>query len=442
MHRPNQSGFASACNFAGSDTMTSGSSKKAVLSAITANVDLKTTQIVAMTGRVTIISEEVKTSLRDGADVETVQISPCIIAVMVGKSPQQHRLHFPVPVLRSRSKARIARKSSYVEVTAPICGPMVENRISNFMYPLFLNGRSPVLWNMPHLNMDCLPIVDTAKSNELQWMITHLSLMFSTRERTLRERSMASRTENHKDVRINFKDSLFSLFMHSTGLQGGRASFFGLNNPAKGGVHVLIFVSSLRLDMANHTIVLDAALLPLHDGLMRRMQKLLAALADGGICQIKVDDDELKLWKEVIPAMVERCRQWEHRPSCEYLQKSKIPLFVENGKPYICSCGEGTLPPKFISCLSYWDTVSKYAVRAAISPSFSVPFVEPVKVPPSAQNIPTPEDLNGDCCKICKKVKSSTGTKLLTCARCHMVKYCSVECQRADWKDHKKFCTK
>ncbi|KAI9021367.1 hypothetical protein DFJ74DRAFT_707321 [Hyaloraphidium curvatum] len=34
------------------------------------------------------------------------------------------------------------------------------------------------------------------------------------------------------------------------------------------------------------------------------------------------------------------------------------------------------------------------------------------------------------------------GRKFQVCAKCKMVKYCSVECQRADWPEHKQVCGK
>lgn len=99
-------------------------------------------------------------------------------------------------------------------------------------------------------------------------------------------------------TRLNFKDSLFSILMHLTGLQTARRDHaFGINNPNGGGVHTIIFVSSLRLDLANRTVILDAAVVPLHDALMPKIRKLLAALTGRRICHIKVDDVEVRLRK-------------------------------------------------------------------------------------------------------------------------------------------------
>jgi hypothetical protein len=174
---PHQSGFPSVCNFIGRDEVSGGSCNETISTTVAANVDTKTAQIIAMTGLVEVPSKELKSSLENGALVETIQISPCIIAVTIGKWSEQHRLYFPAPMLRSRSKSRIARKSSYVEVMGPICGPMDDQGFPNFMYPLFINGRGPAIWNMPSLNLGSLPILVIAKTKELEWLVTHTSLM-------------------------------------------------------------------------------------------------------------------------------------------------------------------------------------------------------------------------------------------------------------------------
>lgn len=77
----------------------------------------------------------------------------------------------------------------------------------------------------------------------------HSSGIFNSIERELKDKPMLA--DQNKDVRVRFKDSLFSLFIYFSSLQGGQARLFGLNNPTSGGIYVLIFVTSLKLDIIN-----------------------------------------------------------------------------------------------------------------------------------------------------------------------------------------------
>jgi hypothetical protein len=92
---------------------------------------------------------------------------------------------------------------------------------------------------------------------------------------------------------------------------------------------------------------------------------------------IIVNEDGLAMWKEMLPAYAERCRQWDHFPICEYNAQGTIPLSPESDQ-FLCSCGNGKLPPNFIPRVPGWETASKHMIRAAISPMFSVAFVEPL----------------------------------------------------------------
>ncbi|KAJ7613829.1 hypothetical protein DFH06DRAFT_1241853 [Mycena polygramma] len=64
-----------------------------------------------------------------------------------------------------------------------------------------------------------------------------------------------------------------------------------------------------------------------------------------------------------------------------------------------------------------------------------------LEVPPPPDNLAKNNGaaaLHGAChfCKTPKKIKN-----LKTCRKCHRVNYCSAECQRAEWPDHKQSCT-
>lgn len=51
--------------------------------------------------------------------------------------------------------------------------------------------------------------------------------------------------------------------------------------------------------------------------------------------------------------------------------------------------------------------------------------------------LPSNQEINHSCCASCKK----TAQNLKRCGRCRTVVYCSVECQRSHWVQHKKVCT-
>lgn len=289
---------------------------------------------------------------------------------------------------------------------------------------------------MPRVNLDRLPLLDMTKTKDLQWLITHASLMFSDRERTLRDISTKIDGGIHSDVRLNYKESLFSIFMSFSGLQGTKSKMFGLNDSTRGGVNIIIIGSRLRLDLANHTVVLEAAVLPLTDWLTPRIRPFLEALSTMRMNVINVNNDEMRLWKQTIPAYIERCRDWSHTSSCEYLVNPCIPISFESGKDFVCSCGKGRLSSIVMSGVPRWEIVSKHASRIALSPSFGVPYVEGIC---EIDNRKLRRD-DASKCNACGKDKGSGGMALLKCARCQKARYCSVECQRAQWKVHKETC--
>lgn len=47
----------------------------------------------------------------------------------------------------------------------------------------------------------------------------------------------------------------------------------------------------------------------------------------------------------------------------------------------------------------------------------------------------------GPICSTCHKPQSELGDELKHCARCRSARYCSKECQKKDWKTHKRSCT-
>jgi MYND finger len=437
---PNQSAPFSICNVPVPDAALPPPNIQDLnaITTITATVDPNTAKVASLTGRLDILSDNYKTALKAGGAVTSASKTPFnfVITLQPGLN---FTIDFPVAVLESSLKTRIARRSSYIELVAQVANGTDWPAFSSFMYPTFLDSATVTAWNMPYLNLESLPILDTSKKQHarLSWLTTHTSMMFSSRERVLRNNPSIHASAGERS-RVEFKDSLFSIFMHYSGLQGQRAHIFGIDCPTNGGVHILFFISCLRLDLSNRTVVLDAAALPLYDNLMPRVASFLHTLVGNGLCQIRVSEDEMRVWKQTLPAFVERCRTWSHKSNCEYLAKRRVPLSTEKGERSLCSCAEGTLPKGVVTDVPKWNTVAKYAVRVAISPSCSAAMFEGgddgSKLDGSLRNN------NTNACRACGKEKKVDGSGLLSCARCQRVKYCSRECQRADWKEHKGVC--
>lgn len=366
---------------------------------------------------------------------------------------------FPVPVDQIRHKARIARKSSYVEIEAPLWNPLSETSLT-LLFPIVPPNKpprkpfEPVPWTATKVKLDTLPVIDMKDKKRMEWLTTHASMMFSTKERQIREAGLAGHIlpGTKLNNQVEMKEGLFSMFVAFTGLQGQHASVFGLSKEV-GGINVLFLPSCLRLDLVNRTVVLDIAAIPSTNTMSadNKVRSFSQSLTSRGVMQIRVSDEELRCWKSVLPALAERCRLWKHTSNCEYANKGGVPIHkgLDDGHSPLCSCGIGKFPAAYLRHLKLNNlehVLKRYATRVAVSPFFAVPYVEDCFLAGlSVPEIQLPRSIIevgcGKCGRAKKKGANFSEGKLLVCSRCKKRKYCSVECQRADWKSHKEFCS-
>ena len=125
-----------------------------------------------------------------------------------------------------------------------------------------------------------------------------------------------------------------TILVNSAGVQKHKSRVFGLS--VEKNIDTIIFVPTLRFDLASHTLVADAYVLPLNDDRLRKAEKTLTAIIGEMIC-VQLWADEVANWKRLMPTLAERCRTWKHGPNCEYLAKKMIPLTLEIGR---ASCRE------------------------------------------------------------------------------------------------------
>jgi hypothetical protein len=324
-------------------------------------------------------------------------------------------------------------------------------------FPITREGQFFNLLNVHYLNLNRLPALKLPVRHEKQWMSLHLGLAFSDNEKITRENS----THQDRGSLVNLKESIAEIFIKWAGVEKSSKNVksrfhpLGLYNPTGGiGFYTLIFVNDIRLDLASHTIVADACVIPLSEhNLNDKIAPALGRLSEIGHVPIRVvtPDDETKLWKLLLPALAERCRTWKHLPTCEYLLKG-IPAYMEGlefeASP-LCSCGKGKDLGTF-GTRHEWKELHSEATRIALSPLFSPSFIKPPKKADAKNaNIGSSSSLKSPASEApqslitqCANCSGPGQPSLLSCSACKQTKYCSRTCQKSHWKTHKLHCLK
>ena len=296
-------------------------------------------------------------------------------------------------------------------------------------FPIIKQNKTLSLWNVHYVDLERLPVLDLSASNRLSFLQAHINTSYCDRERRLCIAESAGRVKAFDlDVITRMKQTIQYLFSHGSSLGNAIAS---LSDPEHGGIDTLIFINGVCLDLASHTVVLDACVLPL--------SKELSFLSlTGYVGEVKMTSDEVKAWKHLLPAFTERCRKWTHTADCEYLSKG-IPVSEEFRQSPLCACGRGKNIGPFFAQNENWRHFAPYVTRAAISPLFASLFVDTFGGDLASNVSYGPgHDVQKD--KICANCRGPGKPKLLLCAACKNIRYCSPSCQQADWKNHKKSC--
>ncbi|KAJ6608100.1 hypothetical protein B0H10DRAFT_2068943, partial [Mycena sp. CBHHK59/15] len=368
-----------------------------------------------LTCKVSVENQGAKQLFGSGSSPRISQRSACVMQLSIGNNTQN--VTFPFPVIGSENLLRLARKSLYIEIVVPISGPFRSDGMKLNPFPVVGSNLAFAPWSLHRLNLSRLPVLDTTAHDVQGWLKPHLAWMLSARERKL--------TKTHEnDALALVKDTIHTILHHASGTAGGPLRrVFALRDKPSTECDTILFVSDVRFDLASHTVVCDAYVLPLIPELMNTIHSDFDKLVgEGNIFNVGVYGVEMKAWKQLLPALAERCRSWSHTRNCEYASRGRIPLSAEMHDNPLCSCGRGK-DVEGMEKVKTWKKFAPLVTRIAMAPLFAVSYLEPVV-----------RDPNTSRCSVCR------GKPTKECSECKRVRYCSRYCQRKDWDAHKPKC--
>ncbi|KAG9316927.1 hypothetical protein JVU11DRAFT_3007 [Chiua virens] len=121
-------------------------------------------------------------------------------------------------------------------------------------------------------------------SGVLKWLVPHVSLMFSERERVVQEiKSLTS-----QDALVDLKDSLHTLLLSAAGVEGQGHFRLCVAEPTTGQLFAVIFVADFCLDLGSHTVVVDAWVAPATTDVRNKLNSLEVL----SVLTIKIDVEE------------------------------------------------------------------------------------------------------------------------------------------------------
>ncbi|KAJ7481765.1 hypothetical protein FB451DRAFT_1237083 [Mycena latifolia] len=369
--------------------------------------------------RVPVDNQGAKRQFGSGSNPGISQRSACVMRLSIGNRTQD--ITFPFPVIGSKNLLRLARKSLYIEIVVPISGPFRSDGMKLNPFPVVGGNFAFAPWNLHQLNLAHLPTLATDAPDAQRWLKPHLAWMLSARERKL--------TKTHEnDVLALVKDTIHTIFYYASGISGGPLRrVFALRDKPSTECDTIIFISDVKFDLASHTLICDAYVLPLTPARMFTIGPAFEKLVqEGNIFNVGVYGDEMRAWKQLLPALAERCRSWKHTSNCEYAAHGKVPLSCEMHDDPLCSCGHGK-DVEGMEKVKLWSKFASLVTRIAMSPLFAVSYLESV-----------PKDLEAGRCSVCR---GKGKPKMKKCSRCQKTRYCSPACQKKDWDGgHKLKC--
>jgi len=276
--------------------------------------------------------------------------------------------------------------------------PVVRNAYATYQYVH--------AWSIHRVNLAVLPVLNVQSKAPRKALNPHLGSTLSTADHATIKKPADQTSDTIAFVKDNL-NRLFGCAMGITTNSPGRV--FSLGDAVTNNSDALILVDCVRYDLPCHTFICDAFFVPLTRSLIARhrrsFEKLVGPVA--GSNHLLAQGGAISLWKQLIPALAERCRTWDHGPNCEYFAQERIPLSVEVEESPLCSCGAG----KNVEGMQndpLWRDFAPYATRVAISPLFAVSYLERIGRDPEATR--------------CARCRGKGKPKLKICTGCRKIR--------------------
>ncbi|KAJ7864797.1 hypothetical protein B0H14DRAFT_430125 [Mycena olivaceomarginata] len=364
-------------------------------SPIGANFNEECDLLESFSAKIDVEDEQAKATLQSSGTVVVQQISSGIVQLALGGRTQA--VNFPVPVAVGRHRLRVARKSLWIEIIVPLRTSLAQGGINVDPFPIAVHDLVP--WSVHRVNLERLPVLNLKTCQLNTWLNPHVAGAFS-------EREARAKKKKEVDALMFVKDSIISIIIHASGTQSKGSSpqpVFALRDQATNSWDTVLFVDRLRFDLSAHTVVCDGFVLPLSFERGFKIQQGLSKLIPE-MRGIPLEPGELASWKQLLPVLVERCRTWTHRDSCQYVVEGRVPLTTEIEAIPLCACGEGRDVQRMHD-VPLWQPLAKYCTRIALSPLFAVSYLENV-------------GRKDKCCCVCRAKAS------FRCPKCKKDRYC------------------
>ena len=345
----------------------------------------------ALTSTLTFKGAELEL-FKSGISIDSRQISPCVLQIKLGE--YSYRCPFPFPFVGKEARVRVSRKEGRIEIIPFLFQPIIEGRCPENPFPLILN-KSAILdsppdlwtWNLPYLNFHQLPHIAHSSFNSLRQTMPKIHL-----------ETMLSHFEFHHDHRDDsltlreFKNSVRAFFLccleHSKPNEPYILPICSPRGLMEEGGPLIFFITGLYFDSNARSMVIDASVVVMAKSRMKdtKFRGFVERAENYSPGYIKQD---LGMWKRSLPAMAERCRDWEHTATCEYKDGMLNKFDIENYP--LCSCGVGKVGMELKQ--SRWKDGVPFLTRVAIPTFFPISWLEKTRPGPLEPIDPDRNDL-------------------------------------------------